>query len=114
MQEYDYDLQSIQAARDLARKGQVAANQIANYSVEQIDRILRAMVEVAEKNAKQLAEMAVEETTFGNVHDKIYKNHMASGLLYEQIKDAKTIGVIDVDEKKQVITVWGCCILFIC
>ena len=105
MQEYDYDLQSTQAARDLARKGQVAANQIANYSVEQIDRILRAMVEVAEKNAKQLAEMAVEETTFGNVHDKIYKNHMASGLLYEQIKDAKTIGVIDVDEKKQVITI---------
>ena len=105
MQEFDYDLQSIQAARDLARKGQVAANQIANYSVEQIDRILRAMVEVAEKNAKQLAEMAVEETTFGNVHDKIYKNHMASGLLYEQIKDAKTIGVIDVDEKKQVITI---------
>ena len=78
MQEYDYDLQSVQAARDLARKGQVAANQIANYSAEQIDRILCAMVEVAEKNAVELAEMAVEETTFGNVHDKIYKNHMAS------------------------------------
>lgn len=105
MQEFDYDLQSIQAARDLARKGQVAANQIASYSVEQIDRILRAMVEVAEKNAEQLAKMAVEETTFGNVHDKIYKNHMASGLLYEQIKDKKTIGVIDVDEKSQVITI---------
>ena len=43
MQEFDYDLQSIQAARDLARKGQVAANQIANYSVEQIDRILRGI-----------------------------------------------------------------------
>ncbi|WP_448983577.1 acetaldehyde dehydrogenase (acetylating) [Olsenella uli] len=105
MQEYDYDLQSVQAARDLARKGQVAANQIANYSAEQIDRILCAMVEVAEKHAVELAEMAVEETTFGNVHDKIYKNHMASGLLYEQIKDQKTIGVIDVDEKRQVITI---------
>lgn len=105
MHEYDRDLESIQAARDLARAGQVAAEKIATYTTEQIDRILCAMVEAAEKNAKQLAEMAVEETTFGNVHDKIFKNHMASGLLYEQIKDAKTIGVIDVDEKKQTITI---------
>ncbi len=105
MEEYDYDLKSIQAARDLARKGKVAANQLATFNAEQIDRILRSMVDAAEKNAVTLAKMAVEETTFGNVHDKIYKNHMASGLLYENMKDKKTIGVIDVDEKNQVITI---------
>ena len=42
MQEFDYDLQSIQAARDLARKGKVAATQLASYTCEQIDAILRA------------------------------------------------------------------------
>ena len=105
MQEFDYDHQSIQAARDLARKGKVAATQLASYTCEQIDAILRAMVEAAEQNAEALAQMAVDETGFGNVHDKIYKNHMASGLLYEQIKDKKTIGVIDVDEKNEVITI---------
>ena len=47
--------------------------------------------------------MAVEETGFGVVCDKVYKNHMASGLLYEQIRDKKTIGIIEVDEKKQTI-----------
>lgn len=105
MQEFDYDLQSIQAARDLARKGKVAANQLATYTCEQIDAILRAMVDAAEQNAEALAQMAVDETGFGNVHDKIYKNHMASGLLYEQIKTKKTIGVIDVDEENEVITI---------
>ncbi|MCC6102457.1 MAG: acetaldehyde dehydrogenase (acetylating) [Olegusella sp.] len=105
MEEYDYDLKSIQAARDLARKGKIAANQLATFNTDQIDRILRSMVDAAEKNVVTLAKMAVEETSFGNVHDKIYKNHMASGLLYEGIKDKNTIGIIDVDEKEQVITV---------
>ena len=105
MQEIDFDLQSIQAARELARKGKVAADQIAHFTEEQIDRILRHMVEVAEENAVVLAKMAVEETGFGVAKDKVYKNHMASGLLYEQIKDKKTIGIIDVDEANQTISI---------
>ena len=39
MQDYDFDLQSIQAVRDLARKGKIAANQLAHYDEERIDRI---------------------------------------------------------------------------
>ena len=105
MQDYDFDLQSIQAARELARKGKVAANQLAHFNEEQIDHILQNMVKVAEENAQVLASMAVEETGFGKVCDKVYKNHIASALLYEQIKDAKTIGVIDADEKSQVISI---------
>lgn len=105
MAEFDFDLKSIQAARDLCRKGSVAAKQIKNYTYEQIDRIIYAVMEAAEKNAKLLAEMAVEETGFGLVKDKLYKNHMASGLLYEEIKDKQTIGVVDVCEEKQMITV---------
>ena len=105
MAEFDFDLRSVQAARDLCRKGSIAANQIKNYSYEQIDRIIFAVMEAAERNAKMLAEMAVEETGFGLVEDKLYKNHMASGLLYEEIKDKQTIGVIDVCEEKQMITV---------
>ncbi len=106
MQEFDFDLQSIQAARELARRGKVAANQIAHFSEEQIDRILRNMVEAAEANAEVLAQMAVEETGFGVVCDKVYKNHMASGLLYGRLRDKKTIGIIEVDEKKTRPSSW--------
>lgn len=97
MENMDYDLRSVQEVRDLARLGQIATEQIANYTEEQIDKIIRNMVRVAEANAVNLAQMAVEETGFGKVEDKTYKNHMASTLLYESIKDMKTIGVINED-----------------
>ncbi|MFQ8602381.1 MAG: acetaldehyde dehydrogenase (acetylating) [Anaerovoracaceae bacterium] len=97
MQNIDYDLRSVQEVRDLARLGQIATEKIANYTEDQVDRIIRNMVRVAEENAVSLAQMAVEETGFGKVEDKTYKNHMASTLLYDAIKDMKTIGIINED-----------------
>ena len=47
MEQFDLDLRSIQEARDLARKGAAAAKQMAGYTSEQIDRILKSMVEAA-------------------------------------------------------------------
>ena len=97
MDNIDFDLRSIQEARDLCKYGSIAAERIAKYTEEQIDRILRNMVKVAEEHAAELAQMAVEETGFGKVLDKTYKNHAASTLLYNYIKDMKTQGVICED-----------------
>lgn len=105
MAEFDFDLSSIQGARDLARKGLVAEEKLKHYTFEQIDKIIKAIAEAGESHARELAELAVEETGFGKVKDKIYKNHMASGLLYEQIKSDETIGIIAADEKTQTLTV---------
>lgn len=101
MENMDYDLCSVQEARNLARLGKIAADQIADYTEEQINKILCNMVRVAEENAVCLAQMAVEETGFGKVEDKAYKNHMASTLVYNATKDMKTIGVIkeNVEDK---------------
>ncbi|WP_252243248.1 MULTISPECIES: acetaldehyde dehydrogenase (acetylating) [unclassified Clostridium] len=103
MENFDRDLCSIQEARNLARLGKVAAEKIADYTEEQIDKILCNMVKVAEENAVCLAQMAVEETGFGKVEDKTYKNHMSSTILYDSIKDMKTIGVIKEDEANKLI-----------
>jgi acetaldehyde dehydrogenase (acetylating) len=105
MENFDKDLRSIQEARNIARLGKVAANKIADYSEEQIDRILQNMVRVAEENSVCLAEMAVEETGFGKVADKTYKNHMAAGILYDSIKDMKTIGTICEDKTNGIIEI---------
>ncbi|WHY79530.1 acetaldehyde dehydrogenase (acetylating) [Neobacillus sp. WH10] len=105
MENFDYDLRSIQAVRDLANLGKTAADQIAEYTEEQIDRILRNMVKTARENAVLLAKMAVEETGFGKVEDKTYKNHLASTILYDSIKDIKTIGVIREDEAEKVMDI---------
>ncbi|MBS5823099.1 MAG: acetaldehyde dehydrogenase (acetylating) [Clostridium argentinense] len=103
MENFDKDLRSIQEARNLARLGKIAADKIADYTEEQIDKIIRNMVRVAEENAACLAQMAVEETGFGKVEDKTFKNHLASTILYDSIKDMKTIGVINEDKENKII-----------
>lgn len=105
MKEFDFDLQSIQHTRDLARKGKAAQQKLAKYSKEQIEKIICNMVRVAEEHAVELAEMAVQETGFGNVSDKIFKNHHASTTLYESIKDMKTIGVVHEDTQNKVLDI---------
>lgn len=105
MEHMDYDLRSVQEVRDLARKGQIATEQIAGYSQEQIDKIVLSMVNAARANAVMLAKMAVEETGFGKVEDKTYKNHLASAVLYESIKDMKTCGIIGEDPVNRIIEV---------
>lgn len=105
MENMDYDLRSIQEVRDLARLGQIATEQIATYTHEQIDKIIQNMVKVAEEHAYELAQMAVEETGFGKVADKTYKNHFASTVLYNYIKDMNTTGVLREDTVNKTIEI---------
>lgn len=105
MENFDYDLRSIQEARDLARSGEAAAKKIAQFSEAQLDCILKSMAKAGEEHSLCLAEMAVQETGFGKVMDKAYKNHAASTLLYEQIKDMKTRGILAEDTVNKTIDV---------
>lgn len=105
MENFDYDLRSIQEARDLARCGEAASKAIAKYTDEQIDAILRSMAKAGEEHALCLGEMAAEETGFGVAMDKAYKNHAASTLLYEQIKGMKTTGILSEDTVTRTIEV---------
>lgn len=102
---FDKDLESRQRARDLARRGKVAADKIAEFTEEQIDNILRNMVRVAENNRFYLAKMAVEETGFGKIADKEFKNHIASTMVYDAIKNMKTIDIIEEDEENKIMVV---------
>lgn len=101
----DYDLKSVQEARDLSKLGKIASESIATFSEKQIDKIIKNIVLKIRQNAIKLAEMAVKETGFGNVRDKTYKNHMASVLLYDEIKFIKTIGIIDEDKENKILTI---------
>lgn len=105
MNKFDKDLCSVQEARDLARAGDKAAQEFATFTQEQVDAILENMKEAAEKFSVCLAKAAVDETGFGKVADKTYKNHAASTLLYEEIKDEKTVGIIHEDKVKKTLDV---------
>ncbi|WP_125587873.1 acetaldehyde dehydrogenase (acetylating) [Companilactobacillus jidongensis] len=105
MNNFDKDLRSIQEARDLARAGHKAAVEMSTFNETQVNAILESMKTAAEKFSVSLAKAAVDETGFGKVADKAYKNHAASTLLYEQIKDEKTVGIIHEDKEKGLMDV---------
>jgi acetaldehyde dehydrogenase (acetylating) len=105
MEPFDYDLQSVQETRNLARQAKLAQAELAKFNSEQIDKIICNMVKVAEENAVSLAKLAVEETGFGKVEDKTFKNQFASTELYKFIKPMQTIGIINDDQVNKVIEI---------
>jgi len=101
----DKDLVSAQEARALARRAKAAAPAFAELSQEQIDRIVDACAAAATAEAEVFARMAVEETGYGNVPDKIQKNLFASETIYRFIRPMKTVGVIARYEDRKVIEI---------
>jgi acetaldehyde dehydrogenase (acetylating) len=87
----DFDLLSVQEARNLLQRAREAQKKLAELSQEQIDRIVENMALEAEKHASFLARMATEETGFGNETDKTTKNLFAAKEVYAAIKDMKTV-----------------------
>jgi len=97
----DKDLASVAEARALARAARQAQSRLAELSQEQIDAIVTAMAEAVTPHAEALARLAVEETGYGVVADKIQKNLFSSQRVYEFIKPMRTVGVVNrLDDKK--------------
>src|SRR5688500_5346736 len=101
----DKDLASIAEARTLARRAKAAQLVLAEFSQAQIDGIVDAMAAAITPQAEALARLAVEETGFGVVADKIQKNLFASERVYEFIKPMKTVGVIGRNDEKKIIEI---------
>ena len=72
---------------------------------EQVDKIAHAMALAGLDNHTRLAKMAVEETGRGVYEDKIIKNLFATEYIWHDIKDQKTVGVIDDNELEGIIQV---------
>src|SRR5882672_7818199 len=101
----DRDLASIAEARALARRAKKAWLQLAEFSQAQIDAMVDAMAAAATRHAEPLARLAVEETGYGIVADKVQKNLFASEKVYQFIRRMKTVGVIRTLEDRKVIEI---------
>jgi acetaldehyde dehydrogenase (acetylating) len=99
------DLESIAQARALASAARQAQSQLAELSQEQIDAIVTAMADAVTPQAEALARVAVEETTYGVVADKVQKNLFSSRQVYEFIKPLKTVGVVNRIEEKKIVEI---------
>jgi acetaldehyde dehydrogenase (acetylating) len=101
----DKDLASIAEARALARAARQAQTQLAELSQEQIDAIVTAMAQAVTPQAETLARLAVEETGYGVVADKVQKNLFGSCQVYEFIRPIRTVGVVNRIEDKKIIEI---------
>lgn len=105
MEIWDKDLVSIQETRNLVAKAKTAQHLFSQFSQEEIDRIVLKMSEAAQQEAERLAKLAHEETGFGKWQDKVLKNQFASSVVYEYIKDLKTVGIIQNNLENKVMEV---------
>lgn len=101
----DRDLESIQEVRRLVEKAAEAQKILEGFSQERIDTVVASMAEAARQNAEPLARLAVEETTYGVVADKVEKNLFSARDVYNGIKDLKTVGVIREDAENGVVEI---------
>jgi acetaldehyde dehydrogenase (acetylating) len=101
----DRDLASIAEARALARRAKQAWIELAEFSQERIDAIVDAMAAAAVPQAEAFARLAVEETGYGVVEDKVQKNLFSAQKVYNFIRPMKTVGVIARHEDRRVIDI---------
>ena len=101
----DRDLASIAEARALARRAKEAWLELAELSQERIDAIVDAMAAAASSQAEAFALLAVEETGYGVVEDKVQKNLFSSEKVYAFIRPMKTVGVIARHEDRRVVEI---------
>ncbi len=100
---HDQDLISIQEVRTKVEKAHAAWLKYRAFTQEQVDRIVEAMGAAGRANAQPLAEMAVEETSYGNVPDKMAKNLLCSDVLVRAVRGMKTVGLLrEVPDKKMI------------
>lgn len=90
----DQDLLAIQEARQKVEAAYAAWERYRNFSQAQVDAIVERAAAAATAQARRLAEMAVEETGYGNVRDKIAKNLLNSYFLPRKMRGMKTVGLL--------------------
>jgi len=93
-------------AEKIAR-ARAAQAQIENYTQEQVDELIRAMVwSIAQEDRSQeIAKLAVEETGLGNYEGKYLKIHVKTRATLFDIINDKSVGVIEELPERNIVKI---------
>ncbi len=80
---------------NLVIKANRALESFVKLDQEQVDKIVQNMAIKAMENNLELAKLAIQETNRGILEDKIIKNMFASEYVFNNIKNKKTVGIIN-------------------
>lgn len=91
--------------QELVAKASIAQATYESFKQEQVDAIVRDIGKFVFDNAEQLARMAVDETGMGSYEDKILKNKGKARVIWNNLKDKKSRGVIGEDTEANLMLV---------
>ncbi len=91
----------------LIQRARKAQELIEDYSQEEIDRLVEAVVWniVRDGPAQEISKLAVEESKMGNYEGKYNKLMAKAKGAIRDMKGKKSVGVIEIDEDKQIIKI---------
>ena len=92
-------------AADLVRRGRIAQDIFGDADQARVDEAVRAIAWslYQPEHARELAELAVEDTGLGNVPDKIIKKQRKTFGALRDLLRAKTVGEIERDDKRGIV-----------
>lgn len=93
----DLKVNENETVSELVERARLAQEKFQFATQEQVDRLVRSICKAVYDQAEHLAEMAVDETHLGNVEDKTSKNRTKALLIWDSLKDKKTVGIIRED-----------------
>ena len=93
---------SIQEQVSKARHAQI---EYESFNQEQVDAIVRDIGKFVFDNAELLARMAVDETEMGSYEDKVLKNKGKARVIWNNLKNKKSRGVIGEDKDTNLVFV---------
>ena len=91
--------------KELVLKARTAQSIYESFSQEQVDAVVRDIGKYVFDNAESLAKMAVDETDMGSYEDKILKNKGKARVIWNNLKDKKSRGVIGEDVEDNLVFV---------
>ena len=92
---------------ELVARSRAAQEQIAYYSQEQVDELIRAMVWAVAKPgvAEMIAQHTVDETRLGNYDGKYLKIFRKTRATLMDIIDDKSVGIIEEDPVRNIVKI---------
>jgi sulfoacetaldehyde dehydrogenase len=92
----------IKSLIDRAKKAQAVAE---NFTQEDVRHYAACIGWLAINSAEKWAKFNYMETKMGDIQSKINRTTTRARGLTNDLKNAKTVGVIEVDEKKQLVKI---------
>ena len=91
----------------LVERSRVAQKQIENYSQEQVDELIRAMVWCVARPgvAEEIAQFTVDETQLGNYEGKFLKIQRKTRATLMDIIHDKSVGILEEDKERAIVKI---------